>query len=195
MADFNKSITKVLRHEGVQFDSSGNPIPGKTGWVNHPSDPGGETNYGITRGVALENGYNGPMKDIPFPKVMDIYKKQYWDKLRLDEVPDQDLATELFDTAVNCGVRVAGEFLQQALNCFNKKATLYPDLVEDGAIGPKSIKVFREALQVKAYYRLIILRAIDNLQGVRYIQLSRKKQKFETFTPGWYRTRVGVKGD
>lgn len=192
MADFDRAILKVLRHEGVEFDRAGQPVPGRTGYVNHPDDHGGETNYGITRKVALENGYAGSMRDIPYTKVLDIYRRRYWDDLRGDEIPDQEIAEELFDTGVNCGMRTAKEFLQRTLNVLNVKGTKYPDLVVDGVIGPRTIGALANALAVAPWYRLCILRALDSLQCVRYVELAERNRKFESFVPGWLRVRVGV---
>ena len=47
------------------------------GHVNHPSDPGGETNMGITKKVAVEHGYTGPMKTLPRPIAVSIYYQSY----------------------------------------------------------------------------------------------------------------------
>lgn len=193
MADFDRAILKVLRHEGVEFDPDGRPVPGRTGYVNHPDDPGGETNYGVTRRVALENGYAGPMRDIPYPKVLDIYRRRYWDDLRGDEIPDQEIAEELFDTGVNCGMQVVNKFLQRTLNVLNAKGTKYPDLVVDGVVGPRTIEALRRALGLAPWYRLCVLRALDSLQCVRYIELAEAHSKFEVFLPGWLRARVGVR--
>src|SRR5690606_6723661 len=120
------------------FGLDGRPDPGRTGYVNHPDDPGGETNFGVTRKVALENGYAGPMRDIPYTKVLDIYRRRYWDDLQGDEIPDQEIAEELFDTGVNCGMAVVKRFLQRTLNVLNAKGTKYPDLVVDGVVGPRT---------------------------------------------------------
>jgi lysozyme family protein len=143
-ADFNRAILKISRYEGVEFDPDGRPVPGRTGHVNHPDDPGGETNYGVTRRVALENGWTGPMRDIPYPKVLDIYRRRYWD----DDIPDQEIAEELFGTGVNCGMPVVKKFLQRTLNVLNAKRMKYPDLVVDGVVGPRTIDALRRALTV-----------------------------------------------
>lgn len=192
MANFERAARKVLGHEGVRFDASGKPVPGQTGYVNDPEDPGGETNYGITIGVAREYGYHGPMKDIPYSTVLDIYRRRYWDDIGGDFIPDQEIAEELFDTAVNCGQRVAKVFLQRTLNVLNKKGTRYPDLKVDGVVGTKTMDALKAALDVAPWYRLAILRALDSLQAVRYIELAERKEKFERFVPGWLRNRVGV---
>lgn len=193
MSDFSRAILKVLRHEGVQLDARGQPIPGRTGYADVPDDPGGETNYGITKAVARMYGYEGAMATIPFPTVLEIYRRRYWDEIRGDEIPDQEIAEELFDTAVNCGVGVAKMFLQRTLNVLNKKSTLWFDIVVDGQVGPKTVAALNSALVAEPYYRLCILRALDSLQCVRYIELAEKNQRFETFMAGWLRTRVGVK--
>lgn len=192
MANFDKALIKILRHEGVTLSSSGYPVPGKTGYVNHPDDPGGETNYGITRAVAQEYGYRGLMKDIPFTMVKEIYRKRYWDRLFADAIGAQEIAEELFDTAVNCGVAVVVTFLQRALNALNKNGTLYPDITVDGICGQQTIGILARALAVQPWYRLCILRALDSLQCVRYIELAEKNVKFETFLPGWLKNRVGT---
>jgi len=191
MAHFEPAVRKILEHEGVEFTTDDIPRSGHTGHVHCIDDPGGETNFGITRKVADENGYAGPMKDIPYKKVMNIYKKQYWDRVCGDKIPGQNLATELFDTAVNCGVEVAVSYLQRTLNAMNKKETKYSDIKVDGQMGPVTLATLTVALDVASYYRLCILRALDSLQCVRYINLSERNEKFETFVPGWLRMRVG----
>ena len=67
-----KSIEHVLKVEG--------------GYVNDPSDSGGETNWGITKRVALKNDYTGAMRDMPKSLASEIYVKRYWDALALDQV-------------------------------------------------------------------------------------------------------------
>lgn len=192
MADSIKALKKVLRYEGVQFDTQGLPITGKTGYVNNPDDPGGETNYGITIAVARENGYTGAMKDIPFFVVQEIYRKKYMDLIRIESIPDQEIAEELLDTGINCGMGVVVNFLQRVLNVLNKKATLYPDVKVDSICGTGTISALQQALNVAPWYRLCILRALDALQCVRYISLAERDSKFETFIPGWLRNRVGI---
>lgn len=192
MSDFEQALRKVLRHEGVAFDADGDPLVGRTGYVDHPSDPGGVTNYGITRNVALENGYVGDMISIPYFVVKGIYKKRYWDVLHCDEIPSQEIAEELFDTAVNMGTGVAVKFLQRTLSVLNGGETKYPKVTVDGAMGPGTIAALTAALAIAPWYELAILRAMDSFQAVRYIELAENNPKLETFLPGWLRNRVGV---
>ncbi len=192
MANFETALKKVLRHEGVKFDSQNVPLPGHTGYVDHPSDPGGETNWGITHAVARRNGFVGHMRLLTYRWAKKIYHNDYWQVLHAQEIDDQEIAEELFDTAVNCGPEVAQKFLQRTLNALNVKGTKYPDLVVDGVIGARTIDALNAALRIALWYRLCILRALDSLQCVRYIELAEQNEKFESFVPGWLRIRVGV---
>lgn len=99
---------------------------------------------------------------------------------------------ELFDTGVNCGMPTVKRFLQRTLNVLNVNGTRYPDLVVDGLIGPRTMAALKRALAVAPWYRLCILRALDSLQCVRYIELAERNEKFESFVPGWLRVRVGA---
>lgn len=58
---------------------------------------------GITKAVAKENGYDGPMKSLPVDVAQAIYKRQYWDAVRADELPES-VRYAVFDGAVNSGV-------------------------------------------------------------------------------------------
>jgi hypothetical protein len=77
------------------------------GYVNHPADPGGETNMGITKAVAVQNGYAGPMRTLPREVAESIYYRQYivapgYEPLVAIDAP---VTEELFDTTVNMGAR------------------------------------------------------------------------------------------
>lgn len=87
--NFEAALQLVLKHEG--------------GYANHPSDPGGETMYGITKATARAHGYVGPMRSIPMYVVRDIYRKSYWDAVDGDILP-VGLDYCVFDYAVNSGV-------------------------------------------------------------------------------------------
>jgi len=113
MSNFDKAFDLLIGNEG--------------GYVNNPADPGGETNWGITRAVAIDNGYTGSMKLMPKETAKQIYKKMYWDKLHCDQLGFV-VAFQLFDAGVNHGNSQAVKFLQRALS-----------VVDDGVIGAKTI--------------------------------------------------------
>lgn len=112
----------------VNFDAAFHELMGhEGGYSNHPSDPGGETMWGVTAAVARANGYTGPMRDLPVDVAKAIYRKQYWDSVRAEDLPPA-LRYAVFDAAVNSGVRQAAIWLQRAVS-----------VPEDGRIGPQTL--------------------------------------------------------
>ena len=166
------------------------------GYVDHPSDPGGRTNWGITERVARANGYSGSMRALPKATARDIYRKQYVVApgfLPIAEV-DTAIAEEVIDSGVNAGPRRAALWFQQALNAFNRSGKDFADIAEDGDIGPRTMGAFH-ALRRKrgsALTRQLMLKALNGLQFRHYYELADGNPKFEDFMPGWVRTRIGA---
>jgi lysozyme family protein len=165
------------------------------GYSNHPSDRGGPTRYGITEAVARAHGYAGAMRDLPRDEAAAIYKRLYWLRPRFDQVArrSQAVAGELFDTGVNMGPAVAGTFLQRALSALNRDRKDYADLVPDGRIGAATLAALDTFLQLrgKATGESVLLRALDALQGERYIRLAERRPANEAFLYGWLANRIG----
>lgn len=163
------------------------------GYSNHPSDTGGETQFGITKAVARANGYAGEMREMPLATAKTIYRRQYWDTLRLDEIDQlsQKVADELFDTGVNMGVGVAGRFLQRALSAMNRQQRDYPDVPVDGVVGPMTVHSLRAFISRRGRDgEPVMLRALNAQQGVRYLEISENRPANEDFTFGWFKNRV-----
>lgn len=113
------------------------------GDVNHPSDHGHATKFGITEAVARSNGYQGDMRDLPLAMAKSIYKQQYWFEPQFDQINkiSPAIAEELLDTAINCGVNFTKPLLQRALNLLNKQGEEgWPNLALDGQYGPLTFK-------------------------------------------------------
>jgi len=117
--NFDKSLAELLKHEG--------------GYVNHPSDPGGRTNLGVTqdvwedwidRAVSEEN-----MRALTPAKVAPLYKELYWDRIKADKLPS-GVDYVVFDAAVNSGASRAAKWLQTTVAA-----------VADGAIGEQTLKL------------------------------------------------------
>jgi lysozyme family protein len=164
-------------------------------YSNNPNDSGGETMWGITKALAVHYGYSKPMRDMPISIAKHIYKNEFWDKLLLEEVAkmSHDLAVEMFDTAVNMGGAVAVMFLQSCLNSFNRQGKLYSDIKEDGAIGRKTIETLHKYFASRgAKGASVLLKAMNCLQGARYIELGRRREANEEFTFGWFDNRVNL---
>lgn len=113
MTNFDRAFLELLGNEG--------------GYSNHPDDPGGETNWGITATVARENGYVGSMKDMDQSVAKAIYVKKYWQPA-FDQLP-YHIAFQVFDAAVNSGVGQAVRWLQRAVG-----------VADDGKLGPITLK-------------------------------------------------------
>ena len=163
------------------------------GYSDNPNDAGGKTRYGITEAVARANGYQGAMADLPLDKARAIYRAQYWNTLQLDKIASMvpSIAEEMFDTGVNMGIAVSGQFLQRALSAFNLRGRVYPDLVADGLIGPMTIHALTLYLRSRGVEgEKVLLRALNALQGARYMDITERRPENEDFIYGWFSARV-----
>jgi len=165
------------------------------GFVDHPADKGGPTCFGITQAVARAHGYAGSMRLLPRSEAVAIYQRLYWTRPRLDQVATRSgrLAAELFDTGVNMGPAVAVTFLQRALTALNRGGKDYPDLTPDGRIGPATLTALDAFLQVRGQSsgETVLLRALEALQGERYLRLAERRPANEAFLYGWLANRIG----
>lgn len=164
------------------------------GYTNNPSDPGGATNYGITEAVARKYGYKGDMKYLPLSLAREIYHNLYITKPNFHEVlriASPELAEELVDSGVNCGVVRASKWLQQSLNAFNLNEKLYKDLVVDGSIGKGTLSALEAFMKHRGSEGAVVLtKACNALQGAYYIEISQNNKKLEDFVYGWIKNRV-----
>lgn len=169
---------------------------GKEGrYSNHPADTGGATMWGITERVARRNGYTGDMRELPREKAVAIYREEYAIRPGFAAVAEISPAVgeELFDTGVNMGPGVPATWFQMALNALNDGGRLYPDVAEDGDIGPGTLAAFRAYLARRgAEGESVMLKALNGLQSARYIDLARRRAANEAFVFGWLRTRVAL---
>lgn len=112
--NFEKCLELILKSEG--------------GWVNHPSDPGGETNLGVTKRVWEE--YVGhpveSLKKLTKEDVAPLYEQKYW-RPCYGEVLPRGLDFVVFSMGINAGTGRSIKLLQQSIGC-----------VPDGVIGPKT---------------------------------------------------------
>lgn len=166
------------------------------GYANDANDSGGETKFGITVAVARANGYTGAMRDLPLDVAREIYRQKYVVAPGFDKILSisQVIAEELVDTGVNMGPQTAVKFLQRALNAFNSRGKIHPDLKVDGDCGAKTVA----ALSAYLVYRKrqdgerVLFTALNVLQGARYIELAESRPTQEDFIFGWIRSRVMV---
>jgi len=167
------------------------------GYANNPADKGKETYCGISRRFhPTWSGWNviddkkllNPIKNNTiFSELADLVEKfyfyNYWRAIGGDSITDRDLAQEMFDTAVNMGVQTAVKFLQRTLNILNNKQGYWPDLVVDGAIGPKTIKCLDTAnIMSKS---TLVNTTFTVIRGSRYIEILEKHPDQEVFAVSW----------
>ena len=161
------------------------------GYVNDKDDPGGETNHGVTKQVAVDNGYTGSMKDLPKEFAQEIYYNDYVVKpgfLPLVSLSPA-VAHKVIDAGVNTGTTRPSKWLQQSLNNLNRNGQDYPTLSVDGRIGIASINAYK-ALQnkrgkVKACE--LTIKMLDAYQASYYASLT----NLSKYTVGWIDNRIG----
>lgn len=173
---------------------------------NDPDDKGGETCWGIARNYhprwegwgrvdALkasnpdEHSLRGALKSDPkiLKAAKQFYKREFWDKIKGDSIPNQFVANELFDTAVNMHPRNAIRFLQKSLNKFNRdeRDDYYNDMEVDGHIGPMTLNALKIFL-MRDDERLL-LSSLNILQGAYYMEKSSEK-----FIRGYFNMRLEI---
>jgi len=121
-SNFHRSLLLLLQHEG--------------GYINHPSDPGGMTNLGVTAKV-WESWVGHPvdekqMRTLTPDDVAPLYKRKYWDACRADELVS-GLDYAVFDCAVNSGVGRSVKLLQGCVG-----------VTADGGIGPTTMAAVKQ---------------------------------------------------
>lgn len=133
-----------------------NLIKHENGYVNHPSDPGGRTNLGVTQAVWedwIDRAVTeDEMRRLTPDKVKPLYKEMYWDRIRGDELPS-GLDYCVFDASVNSGVSRATKWLQTILS-----------VPVDGNIGPKTLRsanTMPNAINQYCAYRLNFLKSLS----------------------------------
>ena len=161
MATFAVAIPTILAHEG--------------GYVNNPADPGGETNFGITKRDHPDLDIRALTKE----QAAEIYRRDFWEPLRLGEVGDDRVATKLLDMAVNMGPRTMGRLLQRALNYIlpNRPMAI------DGIIGDFTVAAVNSVSDPT-----LLLEALRAYHALRYVELVEGPDpRYDQFAKGWLR--------
>ena len=153
--NFEQCMGWLLEHEG--------------GYVNHPSDPGGETNFGVTRAVyeqyAGRQVMDGEMEGLTHDDVYPIYRENYWNRVRGDDLPS-GVDWSVFDWGVNSGTSRAAKALQRIAG-----------VEQDGGIGPMTLQAVLEVEPAE------IVEQMHHMRDSFYRSLN----TFDTFGRGWLR--------
>jgi lysozyme family protein len=164
------------------------------GYSKHPADRGGATRWGITEAIARAHGYRGVMRTFPREEAVALYKRIYWVRPGFDRINDlaPDIAAELFDTGVNMGPGVAVSFLHRALNALNRGASDYADIAPGIRIDDATVAALSAFLRKRAPHgETVLMKALEALQGERYLDLAERRPANEAFLYGWLANRLG----
>ena len=189
-ADFERAYARTNRYEGGVLS-------------NLATDRGGETYAGISR--LRHPRWGGwpiidrtvrnhvPLAGIDKANLHDLHRKffldEFWTRSGCHLLSDQDIAEELYDTAVNVGDRRAVEWLQTALNTCNNRGQRWPDIHVDGITGPATASAVSKACADKRM-KWLVLQVMETFQRAHYVRLAMVDPTQEANLHGWFRQRV-----
>lgn len=156
MSNFDKAFEVVVGLEG--------------GYSNDPVDAGGETKFGISKRAFPSED----IKNLTIDRAKELYKRFYWDRCGADQIKSYNIALQLFDIAINCGVGMAGKLIQRAINETSKVKTR-----EDGIIGSKTIANINVS-DVKILNNNLVAKRIEYYYAIVASKPTQKK-----FIRGW----------
>jgi lysozyme family protein len=192
MADFTIAFDETMINEG--------------GYVDDPDDRGGETYRGVARkfhpkwpGWEIVDKLKAEHQT-DFEKQLDenqelqklvesFYREFFWKPILGDQINDQALANELFDTGVNQGTGSVVKYWQESLNLLNRNGKDYADIAVDGRAGEETLKATDAFLKRNDGRSDKLLKVLNLMQGWRYIEQARKDPTQRKFMHGWL-TRV-----
>lgn len=183
---FLVAVQTILKHEG--------------GYVNDPDDPGGATNFGISLRFLLQTGLDiqeiadvdedGDV-DVDDIRAMEpriakeIYYKAWWKKNDYDKIESLEVATKIFDMAVNMGSRQGHKLVQRACRACGI------ELAEDGILGPRSMDAINSLTQFGRIDRFggsdALIAAMRSEQAGFYRLLIATNPRFKKYERGWLR--------
>lgn len=171
MADFKPALDLVLKHEG--------------GFIDHKSDPGGATNYGISLrylqsqkiiDADLDGDNDIDKEDVKIltpDQASLLYRKEFWDKNNVEPINSQRVANMFFGLCVNMGHNRATNILKAALMFIVKSKKAFDEL---GISIPDKINALPEDFVIKAYK--------DEAKS-HYRYLAAKNKNLKVFLKGW----------
>lgn len=185
MALIDSALDRVLHHEGLYSDD--------------PIDPGRETFKGISRifhpdwegweiidSIKLQSGsYDDFLdrieeNDLLHEHVSSFYYVAFWEKLKLNKIESQKIAEEVFEFAVNSGIKTSVLALQKSINLIKVKNFI----VEDGIIGPVTIDSTND-LSRKSYHESAFIKALNGYQFNHYVGIVENDARKKRFIRGW----------
>lgn len=166
-------------------------LPHEGGFADHPADPGGSTNFGVSLRYLKRLGDSDldGVLDGDFDRDGDvdaddihamteadaaaIYRRQWWDRYRYGEIQNADVAAKVLDLSVNMGPNAAHSLVQYALRAVHRRVKV------DGILGPKTLAAVNVALPGT----LVV--ALRSEAAGWYRSLVAEHHQFEPFLEGW----------
>lgn len=164
-------------------------------YTNDPADAGGPTRFGITEKVARADGYTGDMRVFPRDWAERIYTKRFITSPGFGLIFNLSpaIGEECIECGVNMGPALPSKFLQRWLNAFNQQGKLWPDLAVDGKVGPGTASALSSFLKLRGSEGVtVMVRALNCLQGNRYLEITEANPSQERFVYGWLANRVSM---
>jgi len=168
MDNFDYAFIRTIEKEG--------------GGSNDAEDRGGHTNLGITKAVfedALKRGIISGTSDIRFLTVAQakaIYKVDYWFPIKLYMIQNQEIAAEIFDTAINMGQSRAIKIVQESLNFLGEKLDV------DGIMGNLTLVAIQKWINKDVRALFVCL---NGFQFMKYVDIVRNDSSQIRFSRGW----------
>lgn len=153
--NFEQIIANVLKNEG--------------GYVNDPTDMGGETNFGISK----RSYPNVDIKNLTLDQAKTIYKRDFWDKQQYNNIDNIIIAAKIFDLSVNMGASKANILLQRALRSVGRKVN------EDGILGIATLNAINKTSSTE------LLAALRSEAAGYYRSIVTSKKEQSKFLQGW----------
>lgn len=169
------------------------------GYVNDPSDLGGETNHGITKKLAIsyksqlvtQFGWDGTMMNLTEDMAYWLYSQEFWHPMHLDDIftRSKTLAHSMFRWGLKSGSKRPVSSLQESLNVLNNQGKIYPNIVADGYMGPKTKQTIDSLIEHRgrnaAMKTLVFMMNCDQVSYMKDISLARANEENEKYTWGW----------
>lgn len=168
--DFSSAIKVVLAHEG-----------------GYNEDHAGATNYGITlRSLDIDIDLDGDIdaddiRAMTEADAISFYKRRWWDRYQYHQIKNLNIATKIFDLAVNMGAKQAAKNAQRAL-----RSCGHVNIKDDGVLGPKSFHAINMHLDNYNFTKENeFLAAIRSEAAGFYRGLVIKNPAFKKYLNGW----------
>jgi lysozyme family protein len=159
MSDFDISIKVILKHEG--------------GYINDSSDPGGETNFGISRKFLISVGLpNEDIKNMIVDRAVELYKQYFWKSL-YDDITDQTITSKFFDLCVNMGSNQGTKLVQRSCIQLGCK------IGDDGVFGKNTLAA------INGCDASLLIDKIIDIQCQFYKDLAASKPSLAKFLKQW----------